>query len=193
MPRGGQWTNVIHMDGRWSKLRKAKPYLPPMRRHGKSHPLMGLTIYNKTRSTTLGNAVEVAETPWTRLKGLLGRRSLDEGGGLLITPCNSIHMFFMRFAIDVAFLDQSNRVVHATHAIKPWRATWFYPKAVSALELPAGTLKRTGTEEGDELSLMVPDGPAGQDAAETDGQERPSPECGESAEGKGSAPQGQEN
>ena len=109
---------------------------------------MKLTILNKTRGTSLGSKIEVADTAWTRAKGLLGRRELPEECGLLITPCNSIHMFFMRFAIDVAFLDESDKVVRAVHSIKPWRATWFYPDAVSALELPAGTLLKTGTEKG---------------------------------------------
>ena len=118
---------------------------------------MFLTIHNQTRSTFLGDRIEVADSPWTRAKGLLGRRSLDEGGGLLITSCSSIHMFFMRFAIDVAFIDDDNKVVHAVHSIRPWRATWFYPKATAALELPAGTLKRTLTEEGDTLSVEIPD------------------------------------
>lgn len=125
---------------------------------------MLLTIHNQTRSTFLGDRIEVADTPWSRAKGLLGRRSLDEGGGLLITSCNSIHMFFMRFAIDVAFIDDDNRVVHAVHSIRPWRATWFYPRATAALELPAGTLKRTQTEEGDTLTLEVPDKESGASA-----------------------------
>ena len=108
---------------------------------------MPLTVHNVTRSTLLGERVEVAATGLSRLKGLLGRNGLAEGEGLHIVPCNSIHMFFMRFPIDVAFLDREGRVVRAVHTIKPWRATRMYLDAYSALELPAGTLQRTGTQE----------------------------------------------
>lgn len=107
-------------------------------------------------NTSQGNAVvadnvELAATWSSRLKGLLGRESLAEGAGLHIEPCNSIHMFFMRFPIDVAFLDPAGKVVRAIHSIKPWRATKVYFDAHSALELPAGTLMRTKVNEGDVL------------------------------------------
>lgn len=112
-----------------------------------------LRVHNTTRSTLLADRAEAAETALARLKGLLGRAGLAEGEGLLIQPCNSIHMFFMRFAIDVAFLDGEGRVVKAVHSIRPWRATRVYLSAHAALELPAGTLRRTGTIEGDQLVL----------------------------------------
>ncbi|MGI5860583.1 MAG: DUF192 domain-containing protein [Myxococcales bacterium] len=114
---------------------------------------MPLIVHNVTRSTVLGDKVEVASSSLARAKGLLGRRGLAEGEGLHLVPCNSIHMFFMRFPIDVAFLDSEGRVVRAVHTIKPWRATRMYLDAYSALELPAGTLQRTGTQEGDQLKL----------------------------------------
>jgi uncharacterized membrane protein (UPF0127 family) len=111
-----------------------------------------MLVKNTTRGeVVLGDMVEVASTMWTRLKGLLGRHGLAEGEGLHILSCNSIHMFFMRFPIDVAFLDEAGKVVKAVHSIKPWRATRLYLAASSALELPAGTLARTGTVEGDLL------------------------------------------
>ena len=122
---------------------------------------MFLTVHNQTRSTLLGDKIELAETAWARTRGLLGRAGLGEGEGLLITRCNAIHMFFMRFAIDVAFIDDGDRVVEAIHAIRPWRATWFYPRATAALELPAGTLSRCQTQPGDQLLLEIPeDAPA---------------------------------
>lgn len=118
---------------------------------------MFLTVHNQTRSTLLGDRIELAETAWARARGLLGRASLGEGEGLLITRCNAIHMFFMRFAIDVAFIDDDDRVVQAIHAIRPWRATWFYPKATAALELPAGTLARCRSQPGDQLLFEIPE------------------------------------
>ncbi|MDR0966124.1 MAG: DUF192 domain-containing protein [Myxococcales bacterium] len=137
---------------------------------------MFLKVRNQTRSTVLGDKIQVAETMWARTKGLLGRASLGEGEGLLIAPCNAIHMFFMRFAIDVAFLDDADHVVRAVHAIRPWRATRFYPKATAALELPAGTLARCLTQEGDALLLEVFDGataPAGMEEGQGAGSAPP--------------------
>jgi uncharacterized membrane protein (UPF0127 family) len=108
-------------------------------------------VYNETRQSWLADRAEEAASARARLKGLLGRSTIETGEGLHIAPCNSIHMFFMRFAIDVAFLDKDRRVVRAIHSIRPWRATRVYLAAHSALELPAGTLAQTGTCEGDQL------------------------------------------
>ncbi|MBI5549586.1 MAG: DUF192 domain-containing protein [Deltaproteobacteria bacterium] len=112
---------------------------------------MDWLVRNVERDTILGDKVAVAQTWFARLKGLLGRAELAQGEGLHLVPCSSIHMFFMRFSIDVAFLDQQGRVVRAIHGIKPWRATRMYLDAHSALELPAGALQKSGTVEGDLL------------------------------------------
>ena len=113
---------------------------------------MPFRVVNTTRGEALvADKVELAASWRSRLKGLLGRDGLPEGEGLHIDPCNSIHMFFMRFPIDVAFLDPGGKVVRAVHSIKPWRATKVYFDAHSALELPAGTLARTAVQEGDVL------------------------------------------
>jgi uncharacterized membrane protein (UPF0127 family) len=109
-------------------------------------------VTNQSREgAVVAPRVEEAARWGERLKGLLGRSELPEGEGLHIVPCNSIHMFFMRFPIDVAFLDPEGRVVRAIHRIKPWRATRVYLEARSALELKAGALERSGTREGDLL------------------------------------------
>jgi uncharacterized membrane protein (UPF0127 family) len=71
----------------------------------------------------------------------------------VIAPCSSIHTFFMRFTIDVAFLDASGAVVRAIARMPPWRATRIYPRAACVVELAAGTLSHTLTEEGDVLAL----------------------------------------
>lgn len=111
-----------------------------------------MLVRNSTRQDALvADKVELAATWGSRLKGLLGRRSIAPGEGLHIVPCNSIHMFFMRFAIDVAFLAHDGRVVKLVHTIRPWRATRIYSEAHSALELPPGTLAQTGVQEGDVL------------------------------------------
>lgn len=106
---------------------------------------------NRTRGAVLGEAVEVADHLVPRLVGLLGRAGLAEGEGLWIEPCNSVHMFFMRFPIDVLFLAKDGRVVAVEHALAPWRLTRPYVGARVALELPAGLAARTGTVAGDAI------------------------------------------
>jgi uncharacterized protein len=108
-------------------------------------------VTNLTRGSAVASRVQLATRWGQRFRGLLGRRGLAPGEGLHILPCNSIHMFFMRFPIDVAFLDAEGRVVRAVHALRPWRATRLYLQAHSALELQAGALARSGTCEGDLL------------------------------------------
>ena len=72
--------------------------------------------------------------------GLMGRRRLEPGQGLWIEPCNSIHMFFMRFAIDVVFLDREGRVKRVLLKLKPWRVSPIVFGSRTVVELPAGTL-----------------------------------------------------
>ena len=82
---------------------------------------------------------------------LVARHFQEKPKALVIEPCSSIHTFFMRFAIDAAFVARDGRVVRAISAMRPWRATRLYPAAAMAVELPAGTLMRSGTGEGDVL------------------------------------------
>jgi uncharacterized membrane protein (UPF0127 family) len=84
--------------------------------------------------------MEIAKTSWARFLGLMGRESLPAGAGLWIEPCNSIHMFFMRFAIDVLFLDRQGRVKKVMLNLKPWRISPIVFGARTTVELPAGTL-----------------------------------------------------
>ena len=80
-----------------------------------------------------------AMTPWQRMRGLLGRDGLEPDEGLLIERCSSIHMFFMRFPIDVAYLDADWRVVKKVARLAPWRLSGCW-RASHTLELPAGAL-----------------------------------------------------
>lgn len=91
----------------------------------------------------LATDVTVAASFTSRLRGLLGRSSLPAGEGLLIKPCKGIHTFFMKFSIDVIFLDRDNRIVALNLSLPPNRMTRIYLKAVSVLELPAGTIGGT--------------------------------------------------
>ncbi len=84
--------------------------------------------------------------------GLLNRTSLEEGEGLLLTSCQSIHMFGMKFAIDAIFLDKNGVVVGILEDFAPGKMSRIFGKAKSCLELPAGTVKKTGTTLGDVVS-----------------------------------------
>ena len=94
----------------------------------------------------------IADTPLLRLRGLLGRAGLEPGEGLLLRPASSIHMFFMRFAIDAVFLDHDLQVVRVAPNLKPWRMA-SKRRAKMVLELPAGACEREGIREGDRLSV----------------------------------------
>ena len=104
----------------------------------------------------------VANNPWTRMKGLLGRGGLDDGEGLLIRPTGSIHMFFMRFPIDAVFLDRELRVVKVVPKLRPWRIA-AARGAKQVVELGAGEAARRGIEPGQRLTLTEEerDEPAG--------------------------------
>jgi len=96
----------------------------------------------------------LADSPLTRLRGLLGRNGLETGEGLLLRPASSIHTFFMRFPIDAVFLDRALVVVGIAGAVEPWRAA-SRRGAKAVLELPAGESFRRGLAVGDQLTLAA--------------------------------------
>jgi len=113
-----------------------------------------LKVINSNNGLVLANRADVANTLLSRMKGLLGRKSLGPGEGLVITPCVSIHTFGMRFGIDVIFFDGANRAVAVLSEVKPYRATRLYPSAAGVIELPSGTLKSSPVDIGDELEFI---------------------------------------
>ena len=113
------------------------------------------TVINSTRNTKIGGRILVSNSSEERRTGLLKQNSLAEGCGLWINPCEAIHTFFMRFSIDVIFLDRLNRVRKVSAELIPWRMSACLV-AKSVLELPAGTAARTLTVPGDQL-LFEPD------------------------------------
>jgi uncharacterized membrane protein (UPF0127 family) len=102
---------------------------------------------------TIADAAQVANTSATRRKGLLGRKSFEAGEGLWISPCESIHTCFMKFPIDVIYLDRKRKVRKVRASIVPWRLS-ICLLACSVLELPAGTIDRTQTKPGDQLEMI---------------------------------------
>ena len=111
-----------------------------------------MTVSNQTRNTVLGRAIEIAETSARRRTGLLKHKSLEEGQGLWIVPCESVHTFFMKFPIDLVYLDRKHKVRKVRHRVPAWRLSACL-LAHSVLELPAGTIEETQTAVGDELQI----------------------------------------
>jgi len=109
-------------------------------------------VRNRTRNTVLAQSADVADTSAKRRTGLLKHERLEPGDGLWIVPCESVHTFFMKFPIDLIYLDKRRKVRKVKHALRPWRMSVCLP-AHSVLELPAGTLAETGTVAGDELVM----------------------------------------
>ena len=87
-------------------------------------------------------SIEIAESFERRLIGLMFQKGLDENTGLLITRCNSIHTFFMRFPIDVIFLNEKYEIIKIIENLKPWRFTRMYFKATQVLEINGGELSK---------------------------------------------------
>lgn len=108
---------------------------------------------NQTKNTVVAEEVTLATSMWSRFWGLMGRKNLADGHGLLIDPCSSIHMFFMRFSLDVVFLDDEGRVKKVVAGIKPWRAA-LGGGGKKALELAAGAAAKANVETGDELAIV---------------------------------------
>jgi len=107
---------------------------------------------NVTRGTVLASKLELAGSGAARRKGLLGREGLLPGEGLWIKPCESVHTFFMRFAIDLVYLDRKHKVRKVRSAVGPWRVSACF-LAHSVLELPAGAIEMSRTERGDTLEI----------------------------------------
>jgi uncharacterized membrane protein (UPF0127 family) len=92
----------------------------------------------------------LADTALARMRGLLGRRELPSGEGILLKPASSVHMAFMRFPIDAVFLDRDLRVMKVASDLRPWRAAGSRG-AKAVLEIPAGEAGRRGLTVGDRL------------------------------------------
>lgn len=110
-----------------------------------------MKIINKQNNIILADNVIMADTIFKRMKGLLGAKEIKKGYALILNPCNSIHTFFMRFPIDVLFLNKNNQVIKVVHSIKPFRLTNIYLNSSLAIEFSSGTIRASQTQEGDTI------------------------------------------
>ncbi|MDP3143637.1 MAG: DUF192 domain-containing protein [Candidatus Omnitrophota bacterium] len=113
-----------------------------------------MIIKNVTRGTVLAEKVTFAYSFKSRFQGLIGRAALEKGEALALPSCNSIHTFFMRFAIDVLFLDSTGKVVGKIENMAPFRISPIFWQGSMVIELPIGTAQRTLTHISDTISWV---------------------------------------
>lgn len=99
-------------------------------------------------------SIEIAESFWSRFCGLMLRKNIEPGRGLLLSPCNSIHMMFMRFSIDVVYLDAEFRIKKLVKNLYPWIGLSMCSGATSTLEMASGEIVRLGLEVGQSLKKL---------------------------------------
>ena len=112
---------------------------------------VGAVTLRRPDGTVVCGRCVVASSPWRRMRGLLGRRELGTGEGILLRPASAIHCWFMRFAIDAVFLDEDLVVLKVTPDVQPWRMR-SHRGAKAVLEVGAGEAARRGVEVGDRLA-----------------------------------------
>lgn len=112
-----------------------------------------LTVSIPVKAVTIGSHIGLADTSLSRLFGLLGKRGLDPGHGILIRPSSGVHTFGMQFPIDVVALDRHLRVLRLWPRLPPFRITRVSLKYHSVLELAPGQIEACGIEVGDQLAL----------------------------------------
>ncbi len=125
-----------------------------MTQHGSSKARPQIRVENLARGQTLVTEGRVADNYWTGLRGLIGSKPLQPGEGLLIVPCNSIHTHFMSFPIDLLYVNKDQQVVAINQDMAPWRFGRFHRRSHFVIELPAGTVRSTNTQTGDQLQVQ---------------------------------------
>ncbi len=118
--------------------------------------LRQVEIANVTRGTVFGSEIRVADTNWSRMVGLLRNSSLPPGHGLLIVPSSGVHTIGMRFPIDIVALDRRLRVRGLWENVGPFRIAAVSFHTHKVLELPAGAIRESHTQVGDQLALFEP-------------------------------------
>ncbi|MGA8430868.1 MAG: DUF192 domain-containing protein [Candidatus Sulfotelmatobacter sp.] len=113
--------------------------------------------FNRTRQAYLATELSLADTHWSRLRGLMGasERDFGNGRGLWIVPCRGVHTLAMRFPIDVLYLSKAGTVVHIEQKLRPWRFAPIRMQAATVLELPSGKAVETATAVGDKIEIKL--------------------------------------
>lgn len=116
-----------------------------------------LQLINKTKKIVIVEKLFIANSFWPRMKGLMGKKDLAEDEGLLLVPCNSVHSMFMRFPIDLLFLDRELKIIRIIERFKPWKATPIFRDCYQVVELRSGIVVKKGVSIKDELEIARSD------------------------------------
>jgi uncharacterized membrane protein (UPF0127 family) len=112
-----------------------------------------MLLINTRSGEVITENLVLADTFISRLVGLLNKKVLADSEALYISPCNSIHTFFMRFPIDACFVNAEMEIIKQYSILKPWRISAIIPGARGVFEFPAGTLNKCGLAKGDKLQI----------------------------------------
>ncbi len=113
-----------------------------------------MRCFNPKTQEVFADNLTLNDTYFSRLIGLMFKKDLPAGSGIILKPCTQIHTCFMRFNIDVLFLDENLQVLHTIENMKPWRISPLLLKAKYTIELPAGTLKGR-VKKGETLAIAL--------------------------------------
>lgn len=113
-----------------------------------------MRLVNRDNGQVIADSIESATTFFTRLKGLMFRQQLSNGGGLYLHPCKSIHMFFMKFPIDVLYLDKDWKIVGMEEQLEPGKIGKVFPNVVSVIELGSGSIQKYDIKAGQIVELL---------------------------------------
>lgn len=113
-------------------------------------------VFNRSRNAFVASELRKADTHWSRLRGLMGTspQNFPHGCGLWIVPCQGVHTMWMRYAIDVLYLDENKTVVHIEENVQPWRITPMHFEATTVIEVRSSTVMTSGTRVGDTLEIV---------------------------------------
>lgn len=112
-----------------------------------------MKIYNSTQNRLISDDTKMADDFFSRGIGLLSRKSISENEGLIIKPCCSIHTFFMRFDIDILFVNKKNEIIALYENVKPWKILPIHITSNYVVELPAGKISSQNIYKGDIITL----------------------------------------
>jgi uncharacterized membrane protein (UPF0127 family) len=113
-----------------------------------------LRLVNMDNGEMIAEFIEPAETFFTRLKGLMFREELSNDGGLYLHPCKSIHTFFMKFPIDVLYLDKEWKIVGMEEQLEPGKMGGHFKGVASVIELASGSIEKNDIQEGQIVKLL---------------------------------------
>lgn len=112
-----------------------------------------MALVNQTTGVIVADEVKLATSFWLRLKGLMFTAKLPEGNALYLSPCRTIHTFFMRYPIDVVYLDEKQKIIAVDFELKPNKLGSILWNVKDIVELPSGTIKKKKLEIGQVLKL----------------------------------------